>query len=64
MSTTTLTTIEIKGTKNVSKLYELFKANDTWHMPFKFTGTPDTYEITLKENDPMVSFLQLRYGNK
>jgi hypothetical protein len=54
--------IRIKGVRNVAGLYELFKANKTWHMPFRFIASPDEYEITLKEQDPMVSFLQLRYS--
>ena len=59
-----LTKIEIKGTKNIQTLYKLFKANKTWHMPFRFVQTPDVYEITLQKDDPMVSFIQLRYCNR
>lgn len=61
MSTSDLTTIKIKGVKNVSSIYRLFKENKTWHMPIRFVETPDIYEITLRANDPMTSFLQLRY---
>jgi hypothetical protein len=52
--------IRIKGVKNVSSLYALFKANNTWHMPFRMIADNE-YEITLRENDPLVSFLSLRY---
>ena len=57
---TILTTIEIKGSKNITAIQKLFRENKTWHMPIS-SSAPGSYNITLKTNDPMTSFLQLRY---
>ena len=59
-----LTTIEIKGSSNIGAIQHLLRENCTWHLPFKCITDSNIYEITLKANDPMVSFLQLRYGNR
>ncbi len=57
-----LTTIKIKGVENIREIYKLFKEHKTWHGPFHNLGS-STYEITVKEGDPAVSFLHLKYGN-
>lgn len=57
-----LTTIKIKGVDNIREIYKLFKDNKTWHMPIRNLGSNE-YGVTVKECDPTVSYLQLKYGN-
>ena len=59
-----LITIKIKGVKNIREVNRLFKETQTWHAPTRFVQTPDVWEVTIRETDPMVSYLQLKYGNR
>lgn len=54
-------TIRINGKKNLHEIYALFKKNKTKHWPIRCVIASDVYEITLKEDDPMLSFLLLKY---
>ena len=56
-------TIRINGLKNLHEIYALFKKNKVKHWPVRFIQTPDVYAITLKEDDPMLSYLLLKYGS-
>ena len=60
MSIANLTTIKINGHEHIHSICQLLRANQTWHLPI--TCHVNEYHVTLKANDPMVSFLQLKYN--
>jgi hypothetical protein len=55
-----LKTINIKG-EHISKVYALFKKNNVKHWPVRMIR-PGMYEVTLKSDNPILSFLLLKYG--
>lgn len=55
-------TVRIRGIENVREIYALFKSKRVKHWPIRFVQVPDIYEITLRESDPMLGFIVLKYS--
>lgn len=53
-----MTTLKIKAT-NIQEVAKLLREEKVWHMPFRYYL--GHYEVTLKDDDPNVSMLVLKY---
>ena len=56
-----MTSIKIQGVSNIRDIYRLLKESKTKHWPIRQIG-PGVYEVTLRESDPMLSYILLRYS--
>lgn len=55
-----MTTLKIK-VKDISAVATLLREEKVWHMPFRYNL--GHYEVTLKNSDPIVTLLQLKFSN-
>jgi hypothetical protein len=55
-----LKTVIVRGSSNIREVCDLFRKNNVKHWPIRAVQ-PGVYEITLEEDNPMLSYLLLRY---